>query len=398
METIHFTIGEDAGKLVMKIAQEHLVYEHNPEQAIKTFTDSLGGEVPMDLVLKLLTGEYVLEVDVENQMFILNTKRDEVLHSEYPMLNIKKWYIHKAKEILEHGNELRNTIDTFKFKGIKSSYKIDIDYQTIIAFCNGDIDELEDFFLYGGNGYEDTDLEKINNLALLIKVTKDYITKSIQIQETISWLRKTYPREFINEESYVPRWLEYQNILGQVNEKLVAILEGDYLPSTRKFKELDNYIEAAIEIDDTLSKGIKPVDIMDNWSAGWLAPNGDFYGLNGEIANMLHNQIADGLLDIGIIPEDYEKFATSTDSYLGRFGWVKIHGNNVQFEGCNNFRLNKPNVNLTPIQIKKIYEYIAICHKGQLKLGWKMEFISATIFQDIANGDIIAINKKYFEY
>lgn len=398
MESLHFTVGEDAGKLVMQIALEHLVFNHNPEQAIKTYTDSLGGEVPMDLVLKLLTGEYVLEVDVENQMFMLNTERDEVIHASYPILDIKKWYIYQAKEILNNGNELRNSINAFKSKGFKRSYNIDIDYGTIIAFSNGDVEELEEFLLYGGNNTDNTDLNKINNLLILIKVTKDYITKSIQIQNTIDWLRKTYPQEFVNEESYISRWLEYQNIVGQVNEKLIAIVKGDYLPSTRKYKELDNYIQAALQINDTLSKGITPVNIMDNWSAGWLSPNGDFYGLNGVIANMLHNQIADALLEAGIIPEDYENIATNPDAWLERFGWVRIHENKVHFNGCNNFRLGNPNVNLTPTQIKKIYEYISICHNGQLKLGWRLEFISAIKFKDMAESNIIAVNKKYFEY
>lgn len=33
--TVHFTLGDDAGKLLMQIAQEALLYELDPEKAIK---------------------------------------------------------------------------------------------------------------------------------------------------------------------------------------------------------------------------------------------------------------------------------------------------------------------------------------------------------------------------
>lgn len=41
--TVHFTLGDDAGKLLMQIAQEALLYELDPEKAIKVITTSLMG-------------------------------------------------------------------------------------------------------------------------------------------------------------------------------------------------------------------------------------------------------------------------------------------------------------------------------------------------------------------
>lgn len=38
--TVHFTLGDDAGKLLMQIAQEALLYELDPEKAIKVITIS----------------------------------------------------------------------------------------------------------------------------------------------------------------------------------------------------------------------------------------------------------------------------------------------------------------------------------------------------------------------
>lgn len=41
--TVHFTLSDDAGKLLMQIAQEALLYELDPEKAIKVITTSLMG-------------------------------------------------------------------------------------------------------------------------------------------------------------------------------------------------------------------------------------------------------------------------------------------------------------------------------------------------------------------
>ena len=129
---------------------------------------------------------------------------------------------------------------------------------------------------------------------------------------------------------------------------------------------VQKYIDAAMEIDAVMSKGIEPVNIMDNYSAGWLSPEGLYYGLNGEIANMLHNQIADALKEQGIVLNDED---SNPDAWLEQHGWVKIHGNNINFAGCCNVRIGKQNVDLTPMQIKKIYEYCALCHNGIVKAG-----------------------------
>lgn len=51
--TVHFTLSGDAGKLLMQIAQEALLYELDPEKAIKVITTSLMG-CPDNIALKIL--------------------------------------------------------------------------------------------------------------------------------------------------------------------------------------------------------------------------------------------------------------------------------------------------------------------------------------------------------
>ena len=161
------------------------------------------------------------------------------------------------------------------------------------------------------------------------------------------------------------------------------------------------YIEAAREIDAIVEKGIEPVDIMDKYDAGWLSPDGVFYGLRGEIANMLHIQIADALQDKGIVPskpEGEKGTELNAMEWLEKHGWVKIRGNNIHFDGCNNFQAGKKNVDITDKQIEIIRDYITDCYQCEIKAGWRMERQSIGMFTAMAMQDLPALYKKYFEY
>lgn len=146
-------------------------------------------------------------------------------------------------------------------------------------------------------------------------------------------------------------------------------------------EELDD-IKSGIEdkiyqLED--EEGIRPVNILDGYSAGWLAPNGDFYGLNGGFANMLHLQIADALLKANVIPkeEDYER---NPDIWLSENGWVRIHNCHILYDGYLQSRYGKPLIPLTDIQRDNIVKYGQVCCKGMLQFGSLYQFCSAAKF------------------
>lgn len=57
-----FILGENTGKLLVDIAREQLLYKYNPEQAVKTLTDSLDG-LSRELALEIILGKFILTVD-----------------------------------------------------------------------------------------------------------------------------------------------------------------------------------------------------------------------------------------------------------------------------------------------------------------------------------------------
>jgi len=389
---VHFSLGDEFGVRLMEIAQEHVLYSLNPEKGLAVLTEGLVG-CPRDLALQILKGDMVCFV--EDQQIMVSERTDEN-DSIFPKLNIKEWYIHKANQILESGDSLQRALrmQNMNMATRTVKYHKTFDFTEIIDFVyNGKTDMFDDIY----------DIDDVSDLVNLIKVTKDYIEQSLKVNAVIDWLRKTYPSEFVGEEEYIKDFIFYQNAVVNVSNKFNKLLTDNYSAAKQRiseFKELSSYLESVVEIDKVIKNGIEPVNILDNYSAGWLSPDGKFYGLRGKIANMLHNQIADALQEIGIIPNEVDDYGNmvNPDSWLEQQGWVKIHGENIQFAGCLNTHLGGKNVALTPIQIDMIYQYGQICCDGAIKLGWRQEYISAVKFRDFVTSDPEMINKKYFEF
>ena len=385
-ETVHFRVGQDFGAMLMSIAQEHLTERNNPVQALKTITDSLHG-CPTDLAVQILKGDVVLLVDEETQT-VSPVERTEALDKLFPKVDVMYFMESRAANIKLHGGNILDGLRGLQVHIAKNHGYFDISfkYEDVFKFIAGDNEALLD---------ELRDNREIDGIASLFEATKRFIEETMRTQGTMDWMMRTLD-VFWKSENYE----YYCQLRGNVADTLDDVTS--YLNKTLKLDfsleepedNVQKYIDSARDIDEVLSEGIKPVDIMSNYSAGWLAPNGDYYALNGEIANMLHNQIADALVEAGIVPKE----ELNPDAWLEQQGWVKIHDSNVQFAGCLNVRIGKKNVDLTPIQIKKIYEYGALCHGGAIKAGLRMEQVSAIRFKDMAQTDLEGLYKKYFEY
>lgn len=372
--TLHFTIGEDFGVMLMNIAQEHLLYNLDPEKALKTITDSLMG-CPEELGLQILNGDMVLPVDEDTQEVICVPREDKI-HDEYPKLNIKDWCERQAKDIEKRGYELDDALIEITIKATNKSINKSFDYRTIIEFLAGNDKELREQFL---------EIEEVSELDFLLTITRQYIEKSMKTINVMKWAHKNLPISFFHDD--------HQFILSNVMQDLKILLE------TQKVEEriskvdpmLDNYLNAVRENDEKTNEGLVPVDILENYSAGWLSPKGDYYALNGELANMLHIEIADALKEQGVIPKN----DMNPDGWLEQQGWMKIHGDLVQHAGCLNAKLDKPVVNISDKQKEIVYDYIQKCHEGIMRLGWKMTKISAARFEMT---DVHMLNKDYFSF
>ncbi len=381
-QTLHFRIGEGFGAILMSMAQENLFYNYDIENAFNVLSD-----MPKQYQLGVLKGDYVLRVDEETQELIIdlrNPKGDK----EFPLVNIKEWFALNCKDVIASGKSLEEAIDKTLKDMLHGEVHKSFDYSTIINFLNtGDKDFIIDKLM------ED---EFVSHLELLIEVVRQYLDKSMKIIPVLDWVINTFPENYNTAENR-SKYRQVIEVTREVTRKFNNLLNNDLSEVKARFTPVIHFIKNTREIDKTLSEGIKPVDILQNYSAGWLAPNGDYYALNGTKANMLHNQIADALLETGIVPKD-ELEMSNPDAWLERNGWVKIHQDNVQFAGCLNERLGKKNVPMTTIQIKKICQYGEVCWGGRLKIGWKMIPMSVSKFKDMIISDPNTLNEQYFDF
>ncbi len=388
---LHFRVDESFGLLLTQIAREHLIYNHNPEKALAAIEDSFYGDVPRELTLAIIKGDMIVMVDEEQQQFIV-TQFDADIHPHlgYEKLDVKGWVERQQTEIRENSQHLETVLREQSIKTKYKTVKVEFSYEQVLKFIAGSNEEMLE---------ELQDNADISSLANIIESTKLYFEKTAKIVSTIEILAKWYPEEFENV-----RYSTCLEFLGKANMQFSNLITSGLYDADDLEDGLQEYVEAAQNVIKALDEGLKPVNIMDKYSAGWLAPNGDFYGLNGEISLMLHNQIADALQEQGMIPmyedEEDEKLdiKLNPDSWLEQHGWAKIHDNNINFIGSNALSLyHKPVVYLTPIQIKKIYEYGQICCDGKLLMGWRREFISAPRWRDWIEADPQTVHNKYFE-
>lgn len=392
VQHLHFSLDETAGALIMTIAQEHLLYGSNIEKALDTITGSLTG-CPRDLALDLLRGTKVIYVIVEDghQMFSVGDRPKES-HINFPELDCSGFAQRNTHQIAKEAMNLRaglNMVINQMRRYGKCS--IDFEYSTIMKFIGGDVEDALT---------EIRDNREVGELTFMVKTAKAFIEKSLKTLAIMDFMKKTWSKDFESDDEFF-MFDDYSQEAHAGIQSVIRVLSDvicqNYADIIAEEDSLKSYTDAVREIDEVAKKGIEPVDIMLNWSAGWLAPDGTFYGLNGEIANMLHNQISEMLKEAGVIPEiegDEDK-NQNPDDWLHGQGWVKVHGHNILFEGNLNKRARRgENVYMTDTQIDIICKYIHVHHKDVVYCTHQP--LTMYMFKALSQGNKFKFYKDYF--
>lgn len=294
METINFRIGEGFGELIQDLAQEKLLFNWDLVEAMKVLKDT---GIPSEYHLDLLLGVTTLGTDIESQtVFISDTQK---------LIPLKETINRKQAEFSSCNETL---ISTFKNLSYSKDYKF-FKYFTWeevldIAYDRYDIETL----------YEE---DAVYNIRLLVETTRRCIKEQTKFYSLFKPLSKLIQEKYFVEFGYISISEEEEldalvSLFKAVIDKDLEVLKSSDLP------ELNSYLKTSLEISSI--EKLEPTDELKD--AGWLSPKGDYYGLNGEIANMLHNQIADFLIEQGIIPEEY---SNNADEYLNEQGWIRQH-------------------------------------------------------------------------
>lgn len=362
-KTLNFTLGDNLANVLLEIADEKLI-NADYRNAIETLTKSLIG-MKDGLAIEILRRKKFIGVEMETQQILMSDKKDIENVGVGHISDPKKYIDFRLSQLKSKGNDLtsdqtRMSID----KTLSSVYFLEVDHGDVIDIIenyNSDkfVDKFRKLVLSD---------EKVSLIYYMLLEMKEWMEDYVKLQQLNHFFfttkLKSTTLDFIKDE---------------IVELTSTIYNNSSVVIDSKFKELDNYLSAIKSIDEKVSDGIQPNEKGIYNDAGWISPDGVYYGLDGEIANMLHNQIQDSLIEQGIVTED-------KDCYKG--GWLKQHKNWFLYDGFYH------GVDLTQAQKEVMEDIVENKHACSVKLGLEQTPLSLSMLKMI---EPIQFKLKFFK-
>jgi hypothetical protein len=182
--TVHFTLGDDAGKLLMQIAQEALLYELDPEKAIKVITTSLMG-CPDNIALKILKGDMVCVVMDDKQTIDIATY-DRFLHKDFPRPNLSSWYERNHKEIGDTAREYYRALE--QIARFVQKQKLEIPIKDVVAVVLSAT--MKDWETFRGKLSHMEDVERI---VLVVNQCTKFLDRAAKLYRVFDFIDAVYP-------------------------------------------------------------------------------------------------------------------------------------------------------------------------------------------------------------
>lgn len=338
-----FTIGKGFGQILQRIAWEKLTEKYNPREAVEIITKSLPG-CTEGMAVDILDGKIILGEDEATQ---------EVLGSPGAGGKFNDWIreqrIHLEEEAKEWVKSLEGIRRTIAEAGGK--FEFTVRYPELVSYLSGDKD---------AGLLDNPHSEEVEQIKGTVEGAKNFFVKVSEVYEVIVWMcdalnmsRVILPDPILSMHTIL------DSLMCSDPEVEASIRKQDF-----QKQRLSEFMEEREENQTEL----EPVEITEGYDAGWLSPDGDFYGLNGSTENLLHLNISERLLASKKIPV---KEMRTPGWWLKENGWVKIYHDWILFSGSFYGKT------LTEAQIDKLYRYGQACCEGVLLLGTSQEPITA---------------------
>ena len=387
--TLHMRVGENIGDIILDIAQTN-IQKGNVEYGVNVYNEGFG--IPRDLSIKLLKNELVMITDEDGEGVSLT---DDPMTITFNSRNILDWkYIinHKIESINDILECIANTDKDFMkfYHGDIEDYSIldmmeryfnkselgSIGKHTIAARLIGDPDckvydkgysnpqgiwdSFEDKFA----GYENIEDTDTSNCEKVLYLTVRYNRLIKMLHKEYMSFEKLYL--FLEDNGFIDHINMIEYICENVVKKLWEFSDTDkgyYHPlcNTGLYNYKNKLQEDILNTkfgNEYAKHNIVKKNIMDGYDAGWLSPEGDFYGGNGPTSAMIHANIA----------TEITKDWMNGEEKLNNESWIKIHGNEIygffkwSKDDTDDAKLFCP----TPIQIKMICDYANKYYSGNI--------------------------------
>lgn len=376
MATLQMKIGPNLGNILLEIAQRAMM-NGDPQKAVETYTKSLHGFTE-EYAVMLFKNEAVLITDEDGVNMSMTT--DEATR-EANKMNITDWNWWLKSKL----DDMRELYSSMKSVRVKFEYNIHpsiLNYNISLPVKEYFGEELSKTIgvhhiaakLIAGGGFDDSKYSNGEGVwNELCKHAEDYDAKDYEIAlylivrytDCVRLLHKEYMEfcksyEFLIKNGLAERPLFIEEYLGLVLNTLDAYTDtkkGYYHPMCNeallKYKmQLRNDLCSTPLGKELKEWGIIEKNILDGYDAGWLSPDGKFYGENGEASSMIHLRLAEQ-----IVRQDID-----SDRVLEKQGWVRIHHNEVygSFIGGDDYAYCP-----TEKQVKAICDYIDKFYNGK---------------------------------
>lgn len=347
--------------------------EYNPSGAIKLIMDCLGG-CSKEQAFKIITGEYQLIAVKDGADFIESS----------PDFDVKEWAEDCIIYLEEKGRDLIADLEK-ALKEIVYNDKVltvEVSYSSVINYCiNDDIDDLIIDLTENS--------EAFFSIRSLCKEARGFLEDCHDIFISLSYLKNNFDVE-TRPDAIISVSSEIDSFLQELSNDGSDILNHAFAKKKYMDTQLDKYLEGSKTLAEfSPDRPICPVNITSDTDAGWLSPDGKYYGLKGAVANFLHIQIADLLKATHRICPDE---GIPADTWMARNGWVKIHHDEVLYDGYYQNKCGYPLVPLTEVQKTRIAQYGKALYNGVLKFGMGKQECSVSKFQQM---DEFAIRKLF---
>ena len=342
-----FTIGKGFGQMLQRIAWERLTEKLSPMAAVEIITQSLPG-CTEGMAVDILDGKIILGEDEATQE-VTGTPGAGGKFNDW----IREQRIHLEEEAKEWVGVLERLRQTIADAGGK--FEFSVRYPELISYLSGDKDA-------GLLDYPRSNV--VEEIKGTVEGAKNFFVKVSEVYEVIVWMcdalnmsRVILPDPIRSMHTIL------DSLMCSDPEVEASIRKQDF-----QKQRLSEFMENEMKIEEYHKTELEPVEITEGYDAGWLSPDGDFYGLNGSTENLLHLNIAERLLAFKKIPV---KEMRNPDRWLEENGWVKVHHDWILFSGSFYGKT------LTEAQIEKLYRYGQVCHRGVLRLGTAQTQITA---------------------
>ena len=388
MASVHFTLGKNMGETLYSIAIEK-IQKGDIEGAYDTYKRTLPGMTD-ELVLPLLKGEkQLVTADDGVSMSYVETPphytfewkpyvSDKLDNLSSLASHIRSNYFQKNLHVLdlaasnyEENSSLLNLAFSTWVDALKQGKKTsELTNDTRPYFSKSDC--YLDWIVHKVEveQYASEQTLKLYDIGTYIDTLIGFMEEAGRVLPCIDFLKRV---NLTDSKDICFFWTEIGDIyyallyLSTFSYSFASKLEridicNEFDKELGKYRSKITDLRMNLDIFDYFRRDVPvPVNIMDGYDAGWLSPDGNFYGMNGDTSEMLHMQLESTLSVFTEKVPDVKNESNDTEWKLNRLGWFKIHHDEVyRYSGVG---VPAP----TDIQIKMICDYIDKYYNGVLR-------------------------------